>query len=180
MVFIHSMGFSRFESLLGLTVLAVVLAFTLPRMKAGLENEHCQRAEIEARILAETIQDFHEDTGAWPHAHNGQADLAELTLQDGPKVQGPANKGLLGALVPGAAWLKEVPLDPWNRPYQAFIPSGNDGMILVISTGPNGTLEADRDQLAKVSRGGRIGTGPILLGDDIGYLQLETNLTGQP
>lgn len=178
MIFLRNMGFSRFESLLGLTVVAVVVTFALPRMKAGIEIEQGQRAEIEARVLAETLLEYHHETGDWPHSHDGQADLAALVSSEEPAALTTA--GMLGSLVPDPVWLNEVPLDPWNRPYRAFIPAGENGMILVVSTGRNGTLEADRDQLAKVSEAGRIGTGLVLTGDDIGYLQLASNQTGQP
>ena len=180
MVFLRNMGFSRFESLLGLAVVAVVVTVALPRMKAEIEVEQGQRAEIEARDLAETILEYHLETGTWPHAHNGQADLTRLTLPERNSEARAASAGLLGALVSDPAWLPEVPLDPWNRPYTAFVPEDESGMILVISAGRNGILETDRDQLAKVCQAGRIGTGPVLTGDDIGYLQLETHPTGQP
>lgn len=178
---IHCMGFSRRESLLGLTVVALVVATVLPILKADLRHEQHQRAGLQAEALARVVLDYHQDTGRWPHDHEGRMDLAELVQPQSPRT---AEKALVGSLVaesPAAAdpdaglpWLRELPLDPWNRPYQVFLVEGPDAQaaarVVAISCGPDGALQTSGDQLNRLCRGGKLETGLLLCCDDVGYL----------
>lgn len=177
------MGFSRRESVLGLAVMALAVAFFLPLMKADLDAEQVQRARLQARAVAQTVVDFNLDTGRWPRSGDGQADLAKLL--GAPAAEGP--EVLVGSLVrPGAEaprpaenpgpdeapWLAEEPRDPWNRPFLVLLPEGESGVqaVLVVSAGPDGRLETGAQQWAQLSLGGRLAPGPLTSGDDIGYL----------
>jgi type II secretory pathway pseudopilin PulG len=180
----HCMGFSRRESLLGLTAVALVVTTALPLLKADLNQEQHQRAGLQAEALAQAVLDYRHDTGRWPHDHEGRLDLAELVQ---PQPRHDRETALVGSLVAeraaaadpeaGLPWLRELPLDPWNRPYQVFLVDavgdpeavGRPG-IVAISSGPDGALQTSSDQLNRLCRGGKLPAGLVLCCDDVGYL----------
>lgn len=168
------MGFSRRESLLGLTVMALAVALTLPFMKAALCHEQVQRAGLQAQAVAQAVLDYNADTGQWPHTHEGLADLSELVSGQAPT----GAETLVGSLLEThgqSPWLAEQPRDPWNRPYLVLLPeeTGDDRdqrAVIVVSAGPDGRLDTGIDQLELLSRSGRLAAGPLASGDDVGYL----------
>jgi len=123
-------------------------------------EERPVRAKAEARELANTTLDFHADTGQWPRNPDGEIDLMLLL---GRRSRGNAKAttmaagapsgglgGLSGAEAPIShlgvrkSWLKELPLDPWGRPYRVMV---TDTAIVVLSTGPDGKLDTDPTRL---------------------------------
>ena len=186
---LRCMGFSRVESLLGLTVMAVVVTFILPGMKANLQDEEGQRAGTDAKILAHAIMDYNSDTGNWPPVQNGRADLSDLSSSNLPPGSGSVKTGLLGTFLSGAGVAEalgteigyrpgEEPRDPWNQRFHIYIMGNesngitgeNSPRVIVISAGSNGLWETNQSQLETISQGAGFTSGPIRFGDDIGYL----------
>ena len=192
-------GFSQFESLLGLAIMALVVVVVLPAMKSHLRAEQRSRAEIQAREVARVVLDYNADTGRWPHVHNGQADLSVLTGNGQNPERHLAEAGLVGSMIMGTGpaqscvsgmkpWLEEEPLDPWRRPFRVYLveeqKSGPDGLatrgVLVVSDGRNGKLETDPARWEVPEGDGDRDPAPVMSGDDIGFYLRKPDWTGMP
>jgi hypothetical protein len=200
---------SRFEAMLGFGLLALIVLVVLPPLKGGMEAERPLRAALEAETVAQAVLDYHTDMGHWPMTGDGQTDLALLVPSHKraqtralAKTMNSATDGVLfGALAgannpnasPSAAdektWLKEVPVDPWDRPFRVVILGNRTGSeptpdsipssgypdvpppgtaIVVLSSGPNGLFDTD---LARFwSSDNSFG------GDDLGFVLTRSSL----
>ena len=171
---------SRFETVLGFGLLALVILFVLPPLQVGLMAERPMRTVLEAEVVARAVLDYHTDQGKWPIARDGQTDLAMLVTT--PAADLSTAGSLFGTVVdlenpPEKSWLKEVPVDPWNHPYRLVVVDGPIGTrsltdftpssgypdtpppgtaIIVISAGPNGLFDTDLAPLWKADLSGRL------------------------
>ncbi len=227
-IVMKKLGFSRFESLLGLGLMAVIVLVVLPPLRGGMLAERPLRAAMEAEMVARAVLDYHTDMGSWPVGGDGQTDLALLVpMQNRARTRAMAgtmnsatNGSLMGALVstessgdsPEKAntmeeksWLKEVPVDPWDRPFRVVVigdrtsyqmeqtssgypdepPAGT--AIVVISAGPNGLYDTDLAQLWNADLSGRLHrtdsdnstpSGNAFGGDDLGFVLSRSALGG--
>ncbi len=224
-VLIKRLGFSRFESLLGFGLLALVVLVVLPPMQGGLNGERPLRAVMQAEIVAKAVLDYHTDLGHWPISADGQADLA-LLVPVHKKAQARAVAGsmnsategtMMGTLVESEttqespvnesekAWLKEVPVDPWDRPFRVVVMGERTGYqaeskssgypdeppagtaIVVISAGPNGLYDTDLAKLWQADLSGRLNLasdqntpqeGNAFGGDDLGFVLSRSAIGG--
>ncbi len=104
---------------------------------------------------------------------------------------------------PLEGWLKEVPVDPWDRPFRVVIMGERTGIavaktssaypdeppvgtaIVVISAGPNGLYDTDLAQLWSADLSGRLAregnadtprTDNSFGGDDLGFILSRSTL----
>ena len=174
-ILVNQPGFSRFESMLGLGLLAAIVLFVVPPLQTGMENERPLRTVMAAETVAHAVLDYHTDTGKWPLTGDGRTDLALLVPAHNKArtramaaTMNSATEGIMMGTMVGQgnsgsqpetvheAWLKEVPVDPWDRPFRVVIMGERSGFtavktasgypdeppvgtaIVVISAGPNG------------------------------------------
>lgn len=103
-------GFSLLEILVVLTIIALVSAVVGPRLFAQLDKSKSQTARLQIRALEAALETMRLDIGRLPTQEEG------LTLL----VQGSADR------VPGwsGPYLdKDLPSDPWARPYAYKAPA---------------------------------------------------------
>ena len=168
---------SIFQGVLGLAVLAAAGFFAWGQLGGLVFEERPVRALAEARELAQVTLDYHSDTGNWPH---NAAKEIDLTLLLGHP-RGRRSVSLAGSPDGGfgglkdnqqgvsRSWLKEIPLDPWDRPYRVRV---TDKAVGVLSTGPNRELDTDWTRVWSRPEG----INPCD-GDDVGFV-LETDPDG--
>lgn len=166
---------SVFQGVLGLAVLAAAGFFAWGQLGGLVFEERPVRALAEARELAQVTLDYHADTGRWPQNPAKEIDLTLLlgsprdrqavSLAGSPDGGFGGLKG--GNLGVSRSWLKEIPLDPWDRPYLVRV---TDKAIGVLSTGPNGELDTHWSRMWTRPEG----INPCD-GDDVGIV-LETDL----
>lgn len=217
-------GFSRFESMLGLGLIAVIVLFVVPPLQTGMENERPLRTVMEAETVAHAVLDYYTDNGKWPLAGDGQTDLALLvpahnqarTRAMATTMNSATSGILMGTMVssdssePAAEtsdefWLKEVPVDPWDRPFKVVIMGDRTGTIpadkaagypddppagtavVVISAGANGLYDTDLANLWGADLSGRLAsqgvagtprTDNAFGGDDLGFVLTRSPLGG--
>ncbi len=138
--------FLRFESLLGLGLVAAVVLFVVPPLQTGMENERPLRTLMEAETVAHAVLDYHTDTGRWPLKGDGRTDLALLVpAHNRARTRAMANtmnsatEGfMMGTMISQdsaetepsedqASWLEEVPVDPWDRPFRVVVMGDRTG-----------------------------------------------------
>jgi len=168
----------QFQGILGVIVLVAAGVLAWCHLNGLIFEERPVRAQADARELARATLDFHTDRGHWPRNSEGEVDLTLLlggrpgrtaTALAGASGGLPATELFLAPSAIGPSWLKEVPLDPWGRPYRVMV---TETAIAVLSTGPDGMMDTEPAHLW--SRPGNINPGD---GDDVGIV-LEIDADG--
>ncbi|MCP4573521.1 MAG: hypothetical protein GY838_14280 [bacterium] len=157
---------------LGVVVIGVLAFAATPLMRSGGGFGTDQKVITNAETIARALEDYRIETGQWPETDQGTLNLGVLTLPGstnervGTAVQlmGTAGAEIARRSLPQPRpWLDEVPLDPWYRPYRAYLvtadgvmPSGPYGVarpdpdasvVVVISAGADGVVQTDLTRL---------------------------------
>jgi general secretion pathway protein G len=119
----NARGFTLLELLVVVAIIGLLVAYVGPRYvsQIGKSETAAARAQIEA--LAKALDTFRLDTGHYPSAAQGLAALrdrpAGLLKWNGPYLQ------------------KDVPADPWGKPYVYRMPGAKNDFEL-LSYGRDG------------------------------------------
>ncbi len=163
---------TKVETILGVAVIVVLALAALPLMRSGGGFGTDQKVITNAETIARALEDYRIETGQWPETDQGALNLGVLTMPGsttervGTAIQltGTAGAEIARRSLPQPRpWLEEVPLDPWYRPYQAYLvtadgvmPSGPYGVarpdpdaavVVVISAGADGLIQTDLTRL---------------------------------
>ena len=163
---------TKVELILGVVVLGVLVFAAQPLMKSGGVLGTDQKVVASAETIAQALEEYRIETGRWPESYQGALKLGDLTLpgstgerSDGAiQLMGTAGAEIARRSLPQAhPWLHELPLDPWYRPYRAYLvtadhvlPNGPYGVarpdpgatvIVVMSAGADGVVQTDLAQL---------------------------------
>lgn len=121
-------GFTLIELLVVLTILAMLAALVVPRVFRNLEKAKVNTAKAQIAAFESAIGSYRLDVGSFP-----STDMGLQALRTRPT--GVDNWD--GPYVP-----KEIPLDPWGRPYVYRCPSEH-GDYEIISYGADGREGGD-------------------------------------
>lgn len=127
-------GFSLLEILIVLAIIALIVAVVGPRLFAQLDRSKTQAARLQIRSLEAALETMRLDIGRLPTEQEGLALLIKADPQ--------AVAGWYGPYL-----AKDLPADPWNRPYiyvpapagATGAPGQASGAAKVISYGADGT-----------------------------------------
>jgi general secretion pathway protein G len=116
-------GFTLLELLVVVVIIGLLAGFVAPLYfgQVGKSEVNVAKAQIDA--LEKALDQYRLDTGHYPSPELGLRALLERPLNE-PKWAGPYLR-------------KEVPLDPWGKPYLYRIP-GTRAEFEVISLGRDG------------------------------------------
>jgi general secretion pathway protein G len=116
-------GFTLLELLVVVAIIGLLIGFVAPRYfgQIGKSEVTAARAQIDA--LEKALDQYRLDTGHYPSTEQGLGALLQRP-QNEPKWTGPYLR-------------KNVPLDPWGRPYQYRAP-GEKGDFDLLSLGKDG------------------------------------------
>ena len=134
----------RMEVWYGLTLLVALALVVMPLLFGFFTKEPGQRSGTLAGELARSMVDFQAERGSWPLKSGNELDPAAL----GRPAVAASNDGLnpLAGTAERSPLMEEVPLDPWGRPFRAFL-VGAGRAVAVVSTGPDGILDTNVDRL---------------------------------
>jgi general secretion pathway protein G len=116
-------GFTLIELLVVVVIIGLLAGFVAPRYfgQVGKSEVNVARAQIDA--LEKALDQYRLDTGRYPTQEQGLKVLVER----------PANESKWA----GPYLRKEVPLDPWGKPYLYKIP-GEKSEFELVSYGRDG------------------------------------------
>jgi general secretion pathway protein G len=126
----HERGFTLVELLVVMVILGLLAALVVPSYLGRERKARAQAAKTQIELLGTALDTFRLDCGRYP---TGQEGLAALRANPGglPRWDGPYLK-------------KEVPLDPWGRPYFYESP-GQHGDYDLYTYGADGAQGGDGD-----------------------------------
>jgi general secretion pathway protein G len=116
-------GFTLIELLVVVVIIGVLAGFVAPRYfsQVGKSEVNLARAQIDA--LEKALDQYRLDTGRFPSAELGLKALVERPVSE-PKWAGPYLR-------------KDVPHDPWGKPYVYKVP-GEKTEFDLVSYGRDG------------------------------------------
>ncbi|WP_126446469.1 type II secretion system major pseudopilin GspG [Sulfuricystis multivorans] len=119
----HTRGFTLLELLVVVAIIGLLVAYVGPRYAAQLGKSEITAARAQMEALAKALDTYRLDTGHYPSAAQGLAALRERPAGEA-KWNGPYLQ-------------KDVPADPWGRPYVYRVP-GRKGDYELLSLGRDG------------------------------------------
>ena len=118
-----SRGFTLLELLVVVAIIGLLVAYVGPRYVAQIGKSEVAAARAQIEALARALDAFRLDTGHYPSAAQGLSALRERPAGEarwnGPYLQ------------------KDVPMDPWGKPYVYRVP-GAKGEFDLASYGRDG------------------------------------------
>lgn len=111
-------GFTLIEVLIVIVIIGLLASLVSPKLFSKLESSKLKTAKAQVELLAAACDTFRLDVGRFPK------DLEELRKSSAEHWQGP--------YLP-----KEIPPDPWGRPYVYSCP-GEHGAYDIVSQGADG------------------------------------------
>jgi general secretion pathway protein G len=124
-------GFTLLELLVVMVIIGLLAGYVAPKYFSQIGKSEVKTAKAQLDSLEKSLDQYRLDTGRYPSTEQGLAALFTRPANE-PKWSGPYLK-------------KQVPPDPWGRPYQYKSP-GEHGEYDVTSLGkdgqPGGTEEA--------------------------------------
>jgi len=106
-------GFTLLELLVVLVIIGLLASIVGPRLFGNVAKSEMTTARAQMDVLGKALDQFRLDVGRYPTMQEG---LGALTTSPSgaSRWSGPYLK-------------KDVPLDPWGKPYQYRIPSSRPG-----------------------------------------------------
>jgi general secretion pathway protein G len=132
----RSAGFTLIELLVVMIIIGLLAALVGPRMFGKVDRARQQAAKAQIELFATALDTYRLDVGYYPSTEQGLP-----ALRDAP----PNETRWDGPYLP-----KEIPLDPWNRPYIYKSP-GDHGEYDILSLGQDGQLGGEKNDKDIVS-----------------------------
>lgn len=125
-----SSGFTLVELLVVMVIIGMLAALVAPRFIRQEEKAKVKAAKAQIELLGTALDTFRLDTGRYPSSQEGLEALRHkpggLERWDGPYIK------------------KEVPSDPWGKPYIYHSP-GQNGPYDLLTYGADGVPGGDGD-----------------------------------
>lgn len=119
-------GFTLIEIMVVVVILGILAALVVPRFLDRPEEARRTKAGIDIKSIEEALALFKLDNGFFPSTDQGLEALVKK-----PETGRIPNK------YADDAYLKKVPVDPWNRTYVYLSPGAHDAYD-IISYGADG------------------------------------------
>jgi general secretion pathway protein G len=126
----NSGGFTLIELIVVVVIIGLLAGLVLPQFIRQEEKAKLKTARAQIELLATALDTFRLDVGRYPTSEEGLQALRQkpggLERWDGPYLK------------------KEIPLDPWGKPYNYKSP-GDHGPYDITSYGADGVPGGDGD-----------------------------------
>jgi general secretion pathway protein G len=136
-------GFTLIEMMVVMVIIGLLMALVGPRFIRQEEKARVRAARAQIELLGTALDTFRLDVGRYPTTQEGLGGLRQrpfgLDRWDGPYLK------------------KDVPKDPWDRPYQYRSPGEAGRPYDVVSLGADGAPGGDGDNRDLVSWEGDTG-----------------------
>lgn len=120
-------GFTLIEIMIVVVILGILAAIVVPKIINRPDEARLVKAKQDVLAIESALELYKLDNGFYPSTEQGLQALLVKPSGD-PEPTNWKDGG----------YLKSLPLDPWNHPYQYLNP-GNHGDIDIYSYGPRGS-----------------------------------------
>ncbi len=124
-------GFTLIEIMVVIVILGILAAVVVPNIMSRPDEARIAKAKQDIRALSTSLDLYKLDNYAYPTTDQGIEALATKPTS-APEPKHYREEG----------YLKKVPMDPWQNPYQYLNP-GEHGLIDIYSLGPDQTPSED-------------------------------------
>ncbi len=124
-------GFTLIEIMVVIVILGILAAVVVPNIMSRPDEARIAKAKQDIRALSTALDLYKLDNYAYPTTDQGIEALASKPTS-APEPKHYREEG----------YLKKVPLDPWQNPYQYLNP-GEHGLVDIYSLGPDQTPSDD-------------------------------------
>lgn len=132
---VHARGYTLIEIMVVIVILGILASLIIPRIASRPEEARIVKAKQDVRAIESALELYKLDNGNYPTTEQGLSAL--VTKPSAEPV--PANWKQEG-------YLKKLPVDPWNHPYQYANP-GTHGEIDVFSEGSSTPKNGEKAQI---------------------------------
>ncbi|MGB5076362.1 MAG: type II secretion system major pseudopilin GspG [Sphingorhabdus sp.] len=115
-------GFTLVEMMVTLFILALLTTVVAINVLPNQDKAMVQKAKADIAVLGQALETYRLDNLTYPESSAGLQALVTPPATGGAKREG---------------YIKKLPNDPWNRPYQYAIP-GRNGAFDIYSLGADG------------------------------------------
>lgn len=129
-------GFTLIEIMVVIIILGLLAAFVIPNITGKSEEAKQKLVCIQMKSLNESLKMFKVDNGAYPASEEGLKALIENPNPDEYTAYSP------NGYIEG----KNLPKDPWNKPYIYINVDDTIDLISLGSDGKEGGDKEDKDQ----------------------------------
>jgi general secretion pathway protein G len=114
-------GFTLVEMLVVITIIGLIMALVGPRVLGYLNESKLKAAKIQIETFSSALDLYYLDNGRYPTTSEGLAALVQRPGAGAPAWDGPyLNR-------------REVPVDPWGKPYDYRAPADSAPYEIVSS-----------------------------------------------
>ncbi|HLO96367.1 MAG TPA: type II secretion system major pseudopilin GspG [Burkholderiaceae bacterium] len=127
-------GFTLLEMLVVLVIIGLIAGLVGPRLFNKVDQSKVMTATTQVKMLRGAVETLRLDLGRYPSTEEGLALLAKAPADPAlaPRWRGP----YLDA---------DVPMDPWQHPYQYAVPGANGQPFALYSFGADGKAGGEGD-----------------------------------
>ena len=115
-------GFTLVEMMVTLFILALLTTIVAINVLPNQDKAMVQKAKADIAVLGQALETYRLDNLTYPDAGAGLQALVTPPTTSGMRTEG---------------YIKKLPMDPWNRPYQYNMP-GKNGAFDIYSLGADG------------------------------------------
>ncbi|MDR6212832.1 general secretion pathway protein G [Paracidovorax wautersii] len=120
-------GFTLLEMLVVMVIIGLLAGLVGPRIFGKVDSSKVQTAQVQIKMIESALQIMRLDIGTLPE---GTVALRWLTQQP--------EEANVRAVWKGPYLEGQLPVDPWNNPYQIVSPGPNGKPFAVMSWGADG------------------------------------------
>jgi general secretion pathway protein G len=122
-------GFTLVEMMVTLFILALLTTIVAINVLPNQDKAMVQKAKADIAVLGQAMETYRLDNLTYPDAGAGLQALVTPPSTTGARTEG---------------YIKKLPNDPWNRPYQYSNP-GRNGAFDIYSLGADGAPGGEND-----------------------------------
>ena len=122
-------GFTLVEMMVTLFILALLTTVVAINVLPNQDKAMVQKAKADIAVLGQAMETYRLDNLTYPDAGAGLQALVSPPTTGGARTEG---------------YIKKLPNDPWNRPYQYSNP-GRNGAFDIYSLGADGAPGGEND-----------------------------------
>lgn len=134
-------GFTLIELMMVVIIIGIIAAIAVPRMAGRQKRAKMVAAQATIKSVSTALDSFELDVGRFPDTEEGL-----LALLERPPALAPEDEW-------SGPYMRDIPLDPWNREFIYKYPGEYSVDYDLVSRGPDGK-EATEDDVTSYRRRG--------------------------